>query len=281
MTLLRRSALALLILTTILGIIAWQYGPTIANRNDGFRIHRIYSRLQHDTRWETAAPHSAAKEAVKQKYTYLGKGAQCYAFASADGKYVLKFFKHQHLSLSPWLEDLWLPGALSALREKSAARKQEKLDANFGSYTLAYERLQQQTGLLAVHLNKTEQQWGSVAIEDVDGNTYRVALDIVEFIIQERAERIDTVMQEQPERTESIVVRAADVVKQRLAAGVIDTDPAFLQNYGVTADGRVIQIDVGRFEAVDGLQEDAAAQNERFLTESQQLFEYVTLKAAV
>ena len=44
---------------------------------------------------------------LSQNYSYLGKGAQSYAFRSQDGQYVLKFFKFKHLK--PNVLEQYLP----------------------------------------------------------------------------------------------------------------------------------------------------------------------------
>ncbi len=58
-----------------------------------------------------------------QRFTYLAKGGQCYAFISEDGRYILKFF-----------------------------RKNSVLLQTYASAQLAAETLGKETGLLHSHL---------------------------------------------------------------------------------------------------------------------------------
>ena len=84
------------------------------SRGQGFRLYKIESHLPYDPRWDvTFSPEdlTQAKEALNQPYAYLGHGFQCYAFQSQDGKYVLKFFRHQRLRLPEIV--LSLPGSAS------------------------------------------------------------------------------------------------------------------------------------------------------------------------
>src|SRR5581483_5199999 len=58
----------------------------------GFRPDKITDTLPNVDTWET--PLSEEAQAVlDQPFRLLGCGAECYAFLSADGEYVLKFFK--------------------------------------------------------------------------------------------------------------------------------------------------------------------------------------------
>ena len=88
---------------------------------------------------------------LDQPFHYLGKGVQCYAFVSADDKYVLKFFRMRRLLPSPWLVKMPL---LESYKQEKIKRKSEELFRDFTSYKIAYEQLQEETGLVYVHLNQ-------------------------------------------------------------------------------------------------------------------------------
>ena len=68
---------------------------------DDFRLANITYELPFKPSWKvpslTKEEYSRLAQITNQKFTYIGKGAQCYAFASEDGEYVLKFFKFKHL----------------------------------------------------------------------------------------------------------------------------------------------------------------------------------------
>ena len=105
----------------------------------GFQLHKIRSSLSFTPEWDVQPlPNSemqTVKTALTQPYYYLDSGGQCYAFVSADGKYVLKFFKHHHMrqkSLLPLFQ---------ATREK-------RLQGIFTSCILAYNRFREGTRLL-------------------------------------------------------------------------------------------------------------------------------------
>lgn len=125
-----------------------------------FSLCGISSQLEFNPAWETPRPSeeelSDLKRLFQQKFTYLDCGRQCFAFRSEDGKYVLKFFKLSLRRLPDGLMYLPLPNKLDQLREKTVAFKKSKLKRDFDSYVLAYNELREETGLIFVHLNKTD-----------------------------------------------------------------------------------------------------------------------------
>src|SRR5205085_10468413 len=68
---------------------------------DDFRIANITYDLPFTPPWKvphlTLDEYKNLEKILSQTFSYIGKGAQCYAFKSEDGKFVLKFFKFKHL----------------------------------------------------------------------------------------------------------------------------------------------------------------------------------------
>jgi len=216
--------------------------PLFTNINDGFALSKITSNLPYRADWEVSPPSAEVTEALKQNYSYLGKGAQSYAFASADGHYVLKLFKHQHLK-----EPFWNHALPQQKRRASAYRKRTKLETLFNSYKIAYEELSQETGVLFAHLNTNDNLSIETTIVDMMGRRHPLDLDKTTFVLQRKATLITKAIQSAtPAKAQQIIHRAIETTISRCKKGYIDTDPAFIQNWGVTADGTVIQIDAGR-----------------------------------
>src|ERR1700724_132490 len=75
---------------------------------DDFRLSNMTYSLPFKAPWEspslTPEQHRELAQILNQKFFYIGKGAQCYAFASDDQQYVLKFFKFKHLKPSFWVD---------------------------------------------------------------------------------------------------------------------------------------------------------------------------------
>lgn len=216
---------------------------------DGFRLERIRSSLTHNSAWEVEAL-SAPKarevaSALAQNFSYLASGGQCYAFASLDGRYVLKFFKHFHREL-PWWSHLPLS---KRQREKLEGRK-KKLQRDFSSYTLAFKELQEETGLLLIHLNKTAPHLGDVTLIDKLGIAHTIALDAFEFVLQYKAEMAlpylaEAVAQRGKEGVRAAICSMLEVLQKRCAKGIFDEDPRIQRNVGFV-HGRAIILDAGR-----------------------------------
>lgn len=123
--------------------------------------------------WDTLQPENeelnVLKERFSQHFFYFGSGKNHHAYLSRDGKTLLKFFKQNNWDIN------W------------PVKTRRKLDRAFASCKLAYEKLKIETGMLCLHLNKTEQMYGNVALEDNLGFSHNVDLDAVQFAAQEYA----------------------------------------------------------------------------------------------
>lgn len=61
----------------------------------GFRLEKMALDFPFHPEWEIEGNASfQIREILSQSYKYLDRGAQCYVFASQDGKYVIKLFRY-------------------------------------------------------------------------------------------------------------------------------------------------------------------------------------------
>lgn len=238
-------------------------------KKPGFALNKVRSPFQYSPKWQIEDLSGRDKEKVheilSQDFNYLGSGAQCYAFISADGKYVLKFFKMKHFIPKKWLKLIPLPG-LEPYRFRKLDRRilnQEKL---FSSYKMAYEKLKEATGLVYIHLNKSKDLDIKVRLYDRMRKCCLVNLDKYEFVLQEKAQlvrdRITALMQKGDNKGAIEAIRALlqEVIAQ-CQKGVIDSDSGISNNYGFI-DQRVIHFDVGRIMYDEVAKEPAHYQRE-------------------
>lgn len=222
---------------------------------DGFWVSNISSDFAYDPRWETRPLNTVEKkelhQILDQKYKYLGKGCQAYVFASADGKYVIKFFKYQRYKIKPWVEWFSFIPAVEKHKQQRLAHKQEKLDKFFSGWEVAFDELQNETGLVYVHLNKTKDLGQKMVIADKLGFEHEVNLDQTEFLVQKRAvmftDEIKKLMADGKEGESKKLIDA--LIGQLLSEyrrGIVDNDHAIMQNTGLI-DGKPVHIDVGQF----------------------------------
>ena len=124
---------------------------------------------------------------LDQPFDYLARGAQAYVFASRDGKTVIKFFRVYHLMPPLWMTCLNFPLPLQPYKIAKMIRKREGLKRDFQSYKIAFEELKEETGVLYVHLNKSDDLKKKLIIHDKIGIAHEVDLDRMEFIVQKKS----------------------------------------------------------------------------------------------
>lgn len=221
----------------------------------GFTIGNITSTLPYDPRWVTknltASEQNSIKAILDQPFNYLGKGCQSYVFLSADGNYVIKFFKYQRFRIQPWIDFFSFVPAVDNYRLGKVDKKRNKLEGFFGSWKLAFDELQPETGLLYVHLNKSNHLKKQLVIHDKLGFEHRVNLDQMEFLLQRKATMLcpyidELMLNGNKEEAKQLLSRILSTVLSEYQRGLGDNDHALMQNTGVL-DGYPIHIDVGQF----------------------------------
>ena len=224
----------------------WGSYQLFQNKSLGFGSSRITSDFSYHPEWAIDEPQDLKplRSILDQKFKFLAVGSQSYAFVSEDGKYVVKFFIMKHLI--PRLTDFWHP-------EKVEYRKQN-LFSIFRAHKLAYSELKQDTGLIYIHLNKSNHLKTRLKVVDRLGRTHHIDLDQTEFVVQEKAELIFTHLkklldQGDKAKVQKCIQATLDLVKHRMDKGISDHDKAVKHNYGFIGD-RAIHLDIGRIEKI-------------------------------
>lgn len=239
----------------ILALSAYGIGRLYFLTTGGFTIENITSDFAYNPEWEvrklSQSEQKTLDSALDQPYHYLGKGCQSYVFASEDGNYVIKFFKYQRFRMQPWLEYFPPLPAIVKFREEKKEKKWNKLDGFVKSWKVAFENLKEETGLIFVHLNKTQTMQKNLIIYDKLGLKHQVDLDQMEFCVQSKAEMLCQVLLDfkssanQPAAQE-IIDNLLNLILSEYARGLADNDHALMQNTGIV-QGQPIHVDVGQF----------------------------------
>lgn len=215
-----------------------------------FTVLSITSNLPHRPDWEVPQPSpeelTSLKQILDQPYTYLGKGVQSFVFASQDGKYVIKLFRHDNLSAPFFYPQLPFEWA-----KRRVAKKAGRLNHDFTSYKLAYDHLKSETGLVFLHLNPTSYLQHKLDLVDNINIHHQIPLDKTTFLIQKRAaglyQTLDQMIQEKRlEDAKTILTKLVQFLAFRAHKGLHDKDPNLWTNFGVIGTDP-LQIDVGRF----------------------------------
>lgn len=233
---------SILILTLIYGM-----GRLYFDLTDGFMVRNITSHLKYNPKRHLEVDDEVAKNILNQPFRYLAKGCQSYCFLSEDGNYVLKFFKYQRFATSPLLEPFRFIPPINRHVKVRKAQKMEKLDFFMQAWTIAYKHVPDESGLVYVHLNKTDHLRQPIVIYDKIGMKHELDADQMEFLIQRKAEPLAKVLlQSSDEEGIRLIDDLLATMLKEYALGIGDHDPALLQNTGVY-EGKPFHIDVGQF----------------------------------
>lgn len=232
---------------------------------DDFRLSNITHPMPFNEAWEIEPLESLEKAQIHailaQKFSYLGKGAQAYAFGSEDGKYVLKFFKFKHLrpnSFSNWLPSI---PPFKAYKENLAIRKNRKLYGVFEGYRLGFAAHKEGSGILFMQLNPSHQINLTATLIDKIGLTRHVDLNTVPFILQEKARVTRPLVQEaldkgDVEKVNRMIGKIFNLYLEEYRKGVYDKDHGVMHNTGFVGD-RPIHLDIGKLTREEALSDPA------------------------
>lgn len=200
---------------------------------------------------------------LDQSFSYLGKGGQVYVFESEDGNYVLKF--NRFPARMRRFSYLWHPFKYIGSPKKIATEKQNhqrKIARSYLSYFLAYQYLQEETGVAYVHLHSTTHLQRKIHLRDKAGNHYQVNADNMGFVLQKKGKPFMPELQKalesnQTEKAHRMINSLFQIILSRCSKGITDRDTMQYDNYGWLED-RAMHLDIGRFTK----KEELSAQQE-------------------
>lgn len=239
---------------------------------DDFRLSNITYTLPYEKTWAitdaTPDQEREVSQILNQPFTYLGKGAQSYAFASQDGKYVIKFFKFKHLRPSFFVDILPPIGFLNVYKEKQSARKTRKLFGVFRSYKLAYDTDRDDSGLIYIQLNthasdQNEISQRKITVIDKLGVKRSIPLNEVPFILQYKGETLRTVLagllkNGNVKTAELRIGQILDMYSREYHQGIYDHDHGVMQNTGFVGT-KPIHLDVGKLAREEKMRDPSFA----------------------
>jgi hypothetical protein len=224
--------------------------------NDGFTLSGISSEYSYDPRYDTRklAPSEELLlgDILNQEYTYLGHGAQFYAFLSVSGDHVLKFFRYKRLRHKPWLDYFDFIPIIDRYRLGKIKDRRKKREHVFASCKIAFDHLQNESGLVYVHLNKTKNLYPAITLNDKMGRKHRIELDDMEFLLQKKAQLLGPYIEQlmalgNIDGARKLISDLIAMISSECTKGLADDDVTILKNTGVV-DGKPIHIDIGLFK---------------------------------
>lgn len=249
-----------------LGLVAlFIMGRVYYRVTDDFRMGNITYDFKDDTGWDpqslTADEQKSLAHIFDQKFSYLGKGAQCYAFASDDGDYVLKLFKFKHLRPTVWVTMLPDIELFKEFKQKESERKAAKLRSVLSGYHLAYENHKEGSGLLYLHFTPTNYFTKKVTVVDKIGLKHQIDLDQIVFLLQKKGETFrdrlgGLIKQGDMEGAKGSIGKILAMYVKEYKQGMWDRDHGVMHNTGFVKE-EPFHLDIGKFSKDDKMRDPA------------------------
>ena len=245
----RKISFLLLFIVAVFGSIRLFHKVT-----DGFAIAAISSDLPYNQNWDVPISEKdlgESEKALGETYSYLTSGSQSFVCISSQGQYIVKFFKHKRWRINPFLDQIPLPPYLKMKKEKWKQKKQKTIRSTFNSCKISYTKLHDETGIIFLHLNKTNHLNKNLIVRDRLGYKHKLNLDEIAFIIQKNATATDQYLLELRKKgdlkeAKKSIRNLLNFTVQRATEGYNDKDPHLIRNFGFIND-QVIEIDLGGF----------------------------------
>ncbi|MBS0604353.1 MAG: hypothetical protein JSS60_04855 [Verrucomicrobia bacterium] len=261
--------------TTLLSLLLLALSPLLfplgqPKKSTPFSIEAIYAELPYHPEWEAHPLNEeeakTVEAALSQPYHYLGSGGQCFTFASADDRYVIKFIKQKAFALPSWIQRFPAPFLIDWLKQKKTLKKEQQRARVFSAFRLSLDALPEETGLVFVHLNPTRNINTVLSVSDAKGGVHELDLDNLEFVLQKKAvlaySFIDSLMEKGDLEGAK---RAIDELLQLNVAlnrkGFRNRDPNFRSNCGFIG-GHAVLIDMGRMVQSEEIKQPANLKKE-------------------
>lgn len=250
----KKRSLRFVIIITLLSLLLYGAGRFYYQTTDGFLVSNIYYNHSINPNWDIEPLSQVNKESLNaildQPFYYLGKGCQSYVFSSKDGEYVIKFFKYQRFRPQEWIGYFSFIPWVENYRLKKIEKKKRKLEGVFTGWKIAYEHLQNETGVIYVHLNKNGGHPKNLTIFDKLGIQHSVDLNQTEFLLQKKAEMLCPTIEAlvkngDDEEVKRILRSLISMFVSENQRGFADNDHALMQNTGIL-HGQPLHIDVGQ-----------------------------------
>lgn len=245
---------AIIILVTLMALGHLYYGLT-----GDFSLNHILPQSEYSSVTEVPSlqgnEYSEVQKILNQPFTYLGQGNQSYAFVSADGEYVLKFFKNEYLQRG-WVKYIIppIPPFRQFLIHRGKSREY-RLKRMLEGYALSYAYDSENSGLLYFHLNQAD-PFSKVTVIDGLGFKDRVNIQEYVFALQKRVvvtkqELKQLLAAGEFEKVNLRISQLFALYHSQFEKGLIDRDRNVLDNTGFI-EGRAVRHDVGKLEKREG-----------------------------
>lgn len=233
----------------------------MSHSDRGFKPEHVLCKFDYRHDWDIAMSDELltfVNVITQQPFYWLGKGFQVYAFESQDGEYVLKFFQQQRLR-----EKTYKTHPLQLVFSKKFREKVEFVNNHreeiFSSSKISFEEIPEETGIVFVHLNRSDNLLRGIRLYDQKGESHKIHPDKASFIIQKKANYVLPTITEHMKNDDINGAKARiDQIFTLLVSlarkGIVDSDYALIRNnnMGFVKD-RAVYIDTGHLAKHENL----------------------------
>jgi hypothetical protein len=205
--------------------------------------------------WEMP-PTDSILQILNQPFTYLARGNQATVFTSADGQHVLKLFRYRRprFPISHAIKS-WFA---KRHRKKPKHDLFSKMDKTLSAAHLAFTEASPFTQVLFCHLNPTRGQLPIVQLQA--RRSFSLPLDSYRFVLQKRVTPFKTALlaaKEDPAKFQRLVDSFVQLIVDRSALGISNSDPNLSPNFGFLGE-QAVETDFGNYQPFHNPQERAA-----------------------
>lgn len=243
----KRTQVSLALLALFLGAL------TLKSLDKTLDVNDLVLPAEAGSEWDTSARETfPIQEILNQKFYFLGKGHQAYAFASEDGQYVLKFFRYYYPKITlPFLSfrATHIPFFKEVYQLFAGEKRYEQRKLDFKSYINAFDQFKNESLLEYLHLASTSHIHKKITVFDKRDNLVTLDADTSCFLVQKRADPIeDTIKmllkENRQEEAKLVLKKLIDLVNYRHSLGFYRATTKFRENFGCVGL-EPVQIDVG------------------------------------
>lgn len=182
-----------------------------------------------------------------QKFFYLGNGMQSIAFVSEDKQYVFKFFLKHKIHKKARVQP-------ARFLKKPLPEQSVPSDKNYvlKSYHTAFEKIKDQSGLIALHLNRYHNRLPHLKVTDYRGKEHILNLNNLAFVVQKYGLPLRKVLSNMSRQKRQLAFLELNMLLEKIAlTGFVNNGKSFNEKNFAFAEGRPIMIDLGNIKFSD------------------------------
>jgi hypothetical protein len=200
---------------------------------------------------------SLSLSSLDTPFSFLGMGSQCLAFSSEDEKYVLKICRASRYQLPFFLDNPIASFLFPSYIAEKRISKAKKRVTDGSSYLTAYEKLQKQSGITFLHLDKTNNLKKKIKVIDPLGIPHFLSSDNILFYLQKKAIPLHEYIQilinnKNKDELKNLFTDLFNLVLEGCELGILMKDVHPGKNIGI-CNGKPMWIDPGRITEVSPL----------------------------